>query len=81
MRKTIGCHRFDTGAEQAALAAVYCRTNPLTKCWNTSANSRKYQSGCSTAIRISFSLSIFLALTVGGWYLSEPVWASYFFQQ
>ena len=36
VRKTVGCHRFDTEAEQAALAEVYRFTNPLTNFWNPS---------------------------------------------
>jgi hypothetical protein len=36
VRKTIGYHRFDTEAEQAALAEVYRFTNPLTNFWNPS---------------------------------------------
>jgi hypothetical protein len=36
VRKTIGYHRFDTEAEQAALAEVYRFTNPLSNFWNPS---------------------------------------------
>ena len=36
VRKTVGYFRFDTEAEQAALAEVYRFTNPLTNFWNPS---------------------------------------------
>jgi hypothetical protein len=36
VRNTLGYHRFDTEAEQAALAGVYRFTNPLTNFWNPS---------------------------------------------
>jgi hypothetical protein len=36
VRKTVGYHRFDSEAEQAALALVYRFTNQLTNFWNPS---------------------------------------------